>query len=85
VLTASIIKAMMEAIHTSEMSVHFNVTTRHYIPEDPKLHTHCREKLKSHKPTVLLEAPSGFPWPFQVCDCRRTLKFATSAAEVSNV
>jgi hypothetical protein len=28
---------MMEAVHTSEMSVHFNVTTWHYIPEDSKL------------------------------------------------
>jgi hypothetical protein len=24
------------------------VTTRRYIPEDPKLHTHRRENLKSH-------------------------------------
>jgi hypothetical protein len=25
---------MMEAVRTSETPVHFNVTTRHYIPED---------------------------------------------------
>jgi hypothetical protein len=37
-LTASIIIAlMMEAVLTSETSFHFNVTTRRYIPEDPKL------------------------------------------------
>jgi hypothetical protein len=29
-----IIKAMMEAVRNSETSVHFNVTTRRYIPED---------------------------------------------------
>jgi hypothetical protein len=28
------IALMMEAIHTSETSVNFNVTTRRYIPED---------------------------------------------------
>jgi hypothetical protein len=28
---------MMEALYTSETSVHFNVTTRRYIPEDSKL------------------------------------------------
>jgi hypothetical protein len=28
---------MMEAVHTSEMSVHFNVTKWLYIPEDSKL------------------------------------------------
>jgi hypothetical protein len=38
VRTASIIRAMMEAVHTSETSVHFNVTARRYIPEDSKLH-----------------------------------------------
>jgi hypothetical protein len=27
---------MMEAVSTSETSVHFNVTTRRYIPEDYK-------------------------------------------------
>jgi hypothetical protein len=35
VRTASIIIAlMMEAVRTSETSIHFNVTTRRYIPED---------------------------------------------------
>jgi hypothetical protein len=39
--SASIIKAMftliMEAVHTSETLVNFNVTTQRYIPEDSKL------------------------------------------------
>jgi hypothetical protein len=39
---------MIEAVRTSETSVHFNVTTRRYIPEDSKLHTRRRENLKSH-------------------------------------
>jgi hypothetical protein len=38
VCTVSIIMAMMmEAVHTSEMSVNFKVTTQCYIPEDSKL------------------------------------------------
>jgi hypothetical protein len=40
---------MMEAVHTSEKSVNFNVTTWHYVPENSKLHTCHRENLKSHK------------------------------------
>jgi hypothetical protein len=40
---------MMEAVRTSETSVHFNVATRRYIPEDSKLHTRRFENLKSHK------------------------------------
>jgi hypothetical protein len=39
---------MMEAAHTFETSVNFNVTSRRYIPEDTKLHIHRRENLKSH-------------------------------------
>jgi hypothetical protein len=36
---ASIIRAMMmEAVLTSKTSVHFNVTTRRYFPEDTKLY-----------------------------------------------
>jgi hypothetical protein len=31
--TASIVALMMEAVHTSEMLVYFNESTRHYIPE----------------------------------------------------
>jgi hypothetical protein len=29
---------MMEAVRTSETSVNLNVTTRHYTPENSKLH-----------------------------------------------
>jgi hypothetical protein len=36
----------MEAVHTSETSVNFNVTIWRYIPEDSKLHT--LENLKYH-------------------------------------
>jgi hypothetical protein len=43
---------MMEAVRTSETSVHFNVSTRCYIPEDSKLHTRRREDLKSDKDTT---------------------------------
>jgi hypothetical protein len=35
--TASIITLIMEAVLTSETSVNFNVTTRHYIPEGSNL------------------------------------------------
>jgi hypothetical protein len=47
-MTASTIALMMEAVRTSETSVHSNETTRRYIPEDSKLHTRRRENLKSH-------------------------------------
>jgi hypothetical protein len=43
--TASIIG---EAVHTSEISVNFNMNIWHYIPEDSNLHTHHCENLKSH-------------------------------------
>jgi hypothetical protein len=39
---------MMEAVRTSETLVNFNVTTRHYIPEESKLRTRRRENLISH-------------------------------------
>jgi hypothetical protein len=39
------IALMIEAVHTSETSVNFNVTTRRYIPEDSKLHTRRLENL----------------------------------------
>jgi len=39
---------MMDAVRNSETSVHFNVTTRRYNPEDSELHTRRRENLKSH-------------------------------------
>jgi hypothetical protein len=39
----------MKAVRTSETSVHFNVTTRRYIPVDSELHTRRRENLKHRK------------------------------------
>jgi nitrate/TMAO reductase-like tetraheme cytochrome c subunit len=38
---------MMEAVHTSEMFISFNMTTQRYIPEDSKFCTHFRKNLKS--------------------------------------
>jgi hypothetical protein len=46
VLTASIIRAMMEAESTCETSVNFYQTTRRYNPEDSHLHSRRRENLK---------------------------------------
>jgi hypothetical protein len=37
VLTASIVRAMMEAASTSETSLNFYQTTQHYNPEDSHL------------------------------------------------
>jgi hypothetical protein len=39
---------MMEAASTSETSVNFNQTIRHYYPEDSHLHTRRREILNSN-------------------------------------
>jgi hypothetical protein len=38
---------IMEAVSTSETSVHFYQNTWCNIPEDSHLHTRCRENLKS--------------------------------------
>jgi hypothetical protein len=46
---------MMEAVHTSETSVNFNMTTRH-IPENSKLHTRRRDNLKSHTQEIISNA-----------------------------
>jgi hypothetical protein len=46
---AMIIAPMMETVRTSETSVNFNVTTRHYILEDSNLHTYRRENLTAHR------------------------------------
>jgi hypothetical protein len=35
--TDSVRAMMMETVRTSETSANFNVTTRHYVPEDSKL------------------------------------------------
>jgi hypothetical protein len=40
-------REMMEAVHTSETSVYFHETTRHYIPEIWPIHTRRRANLKS--------------------------------------
>jgi hypothetical protein len=39
---------MMEAVRTSETSVHSNESTRRYIPDDSKRHTRRRDNLKSY-------------------------------------
>jgi hypothetical protein len=38
----------LEATCSSESSVDFQRTARHYIPEDRPLHNHCCESLKSY-------------------------------------
>jgi hypothetical protein len=48
VRTASIIRVMMEAVSTSEMSVNFYQTTRRSVPEGCHLYTHRRDNVKSH-------------------------------------
>jgi hypothetical protein len=45
--TASIIMAMMEAVCTSETSVHSNETIRRHIPKESQLHTRHRENVES--------------------------------------
>jgi hypothetical protein len=39
---------MTEAVRTSETSTYFNEISRRYNPESYRLHTRCREKVKSH-------------------------------------
>jgi hypothetical protein len=48
VLTASIFRAVMEAVSMWETSVNFYEKTRRNIPEDSQLHTRRRENLKTH-------------------------------------
>jgi hypothetical protein len=43
------IALMMKAASTSETSVNFYQTTRRNNPEDSRLYTRRREKLKSHR------------------------------------
>jgi hypothetical protein len=47
-LSASIIRAMMEAARYSETLVNFYQTTRLYNPEDSHLRTNRRKNLKSY-------------------------------------
>jgi hypothetical protein len=48
VCDASIIRAMMEAAHTSETSVDIQLRKRQYIPEDSELYARHHGNLKSH-------------------------------------
>jgi hypothetical protein len=49
VLTVSIVRAMMEAVNTSETSAYFYQATRRNIPKDNHLHTCNRMNLKSYQ------------------------------------
>jgi hypothetical protein len=53
VLTACIIRAMMEELSTFETSVNLHQTTQRNIPEDSQLHTRRCENLKSLKIKVV--------------------------------
>jgi SMC interacting uncharacterized protein involved in chromosome segregation len=57
-MSPSLIAQIMEAVRTSETSVHFNVTKQRYIPEDFKLHTRRRENLMSHLSNLITKT-----WP----------------------
>jgi hypothetical protein len=59
VLTDSIIRAMTEAVRTSETLVNIYLTTWQYIPEDSKLHTRSRENMKSHELQTVRHAVQG--------------------------
>jgi hypothetical protein len=50
-----IITLMIEAVHTSETSVNFNVTRQRYIPEDSKLHTRHREYLTFRREFIFFD------------------------------
>jgi hypothetical protein len=62
------IALMIEAVRTSETSVHFNVTTWRYIPENSELHICRREDLKCHCITVSLNLSQSHAW--QDCTVR---------------
>jgi hypothetical protein len=64
--TASIIRTMMEAVCTSEVSVYFNKTTQQYIPESCHLYTHCHENLKFHR-TNCTYLGNNFGWMADIC------------------
>jgi hypothetical protein len=49
VRTVCMIRALMEAVRTSETSAYFKETTRRYIPESCHLHTRHCVSLKSHE------------------------------------
>jgi hypothetical protein len=70
---------MMEAVHTSEMSVYSDEITRRNIPEGSHLHTHCHENLKSHARPLIVQKvvhyipcitePEGSTVLAEVCVC----------------
>jgi hypothetical protein len=63
-VTAIVIALVMDVVHTSETSVYFNDTIRHYIPV---LHTRRRENLK---PYHLSAAQEGLSFVELVCTFR---------------
>jgi hypothetical protein len=62
---------MMEAVRTSETTVHSNEKTWHYIPKDSKLHTRRREKLKSHIQDSNLKELIEKPQPYNKYSVRK--------------
>jgi hypothetical protein len=48
-MSDSLIALMMEAVQTSETSLHSYQSTRRYNPEDNHLHIHLHENLKSYR------------------------------------
>jgi hypothetical protein len=58
-VTCTVIRAIMEALSTSETSISFYQTTWCNIPEDSRLHTRHRENQKSYKRKCL---PARFSW-----------------------
>jgi hypothetical protein len=47
-------------VHTASINRVMNVTIQCYIPEDSKLHTFCRENLKSHSLSMFLGRETEF-------------------------
>jgi hypothetical protein len=71
----------MEAVRTSETSVHVSVTIRHYIPEDPKLQNlrvydvgteaflHCLEELCVLHWGIVLCVTGNKSYPYKNTKC----------------
>jgi hypothetical protein len=58
----AMIVLMMEAVNTSEISLHFHQATRRNLPEGNHIHTRGRENLKSHQEIPLLLCNSKFQY-----------------------